>query len=121
MAWAGSAAVIFGSLLPWVNGPSGGHFADGQVVTLVCGLIMAAIAFRFPRGWAAIVALLVALVAAAASVYETAHISSIRGLSIGFGLALTDAAVICCIAATVVALAERGSGVTNGTPPHPRS
>ena len=112
VGWAGAAAVLFGSLLPWVSGPFGisvsGTSGDG-VITLVCGLIIAGVAFGFPRRWAIIIALLAALAAAATGLYDTVHISSEGELSIGFGLVLTDAGAICCIAATAMALGERRS------------
>jgi hypothetical protein len=65
--------------------------------------------FHFPRIWAAIIAMLAAIVAAAAGIYDTVHISTTDGLSIGFGLALTDAGAICCAVATIMALSARRS------------
>jgi hypothetical protein len=112
VAWFGAAAIAFGALMPWASGPFGitasGTSGDG-VGTLICGLIIAGVAFRFPRLWAVIIALLAALVAAAAGIYDTVHISTADGLSIGFGLVLTDAGALCCAASSIVALGERRS------------
>ena len=110
VAWAGAVGVVLGSLLPWASGPFGisvsGTSGDG-VITLICGIIVAGVAFRLRRTWAKVVCLLAAVLAVAVGVYHTADLSSTSGLSIGFGLVLTDAGALACVTAVVMAIRER--------------
>jgi cobalamin synthase len=101
---------VFGSLLPWASGPFGisvsATSGDGAI-TLICGLVVAALAFLFSHKWAAICALLAGLAGTAVGVVDTVNLSGIAGASIGVGLALVDVASLCCVAAAILALGDR--------------
>ena len=111
VGWGSATLLVVAAFLPWESVPINpidisfnGLETDG-ILTVLRGLIFAALVFAFPRRWAAIGGLLLGVLILAVSVGDTSAV--FVPLKIGVGLMLTDLAAAGCILAGVLAITEK--------------
>src|ERR1700719_3468395 len=111
VGWGSPSLLVVAAFLPWESVPINpidisfnGLETDG-ILTVLRGLIFAALVFAFPRRWAAIGGLLLGVLILAVSVGDTSAV--FVPLKIGVGLMLTDLAAAGCILAGVLAITEK--------------
>jgi hypothetical protein len=111
VGWGSATLLVVAAFLPWESIPinpvdiSFNGVATDGILTLIRGLIFAALVIAFPRRWAAICGLLLGVLILAVSVGDTSAV--FVPLKIGVGLVLTDVAAVGCIFASLIAASRR--------------